>query len=220
MSKNIKNYNSEIEESELVYEALKNSALHCEDGIRTARIYMYAVYFALIAFGFNYRWMFLVSFFVLIAFQSMMNNDRIAVERISSYIRIFFESKRDDMHWSLLNKDEAHEAIYHAQYKNIGWYINHAGASILSMVSLLAMLTNTIYEYKSIDMIPSLTWVELMLGLLLCGLTVYINGKMYTSAIRGKNIISAIDDSIGSFYNRERQKLMNSMKLDESPEQE
>ena len=88
------------------------------------------------------------------------------------------------------------------------------------MVSLLAMLTNTIYEYKSIDMIPSLTWVELMLGLLLCGLTVYINGKMYTSAIRGKNIISAIDDSIGSFYNRERQKLMNSMKLDESPEQE
>lgn len=36
------------EENLIVYEAVKNTALRCEDCIRNARIYMYVAYFALL----------------------------------------------------------------------------------------------------------------------------------------------------------------------------
>lgn len=190
-----------IEENMAVYEALKNTALHCEDGIRNARIYMYTIYFTLLSLGFTYRWMFLVSFFVLIAFQTMINMDRVAVERVSSFIRIFFESKRNDMHWSLLNKDEDHLAAYRTQYQNIGWYINYAGASLLSVLSLLAMLITYLHDYN-ISEFPVTVWMELIIALLLCGLVIYINSRMYVSSVKHKDTIRVIDSSIEVFYNK------------------
>lgn len=113
-----------IQENMVVYESLKNSALHCEDGIRNARLQMYTVYFVMLPFSFAYHGIFLVTFIVLIAFQTIINTEKIAIERISSYIRVFFEEKRDDIHWSLLNKDSIHLDSYSKQYKNLGWYIN------------------------------------------------------------------------------------------------
>lgn len=190
-----------IKENIVVYEALKNTVLHCEDGIRNARIYMYTVYFTLLAFGFKYHWMHLVSFLVLIAFQTMINQDRIAIERISSYIRVFFEEKRNDMHWSLLNKDEVHLAIYRTQYKNLGWYINNSGASILAILSFGILIVTALKNY-SVSEIPYTILVELFIACLLCILVIYVNTKMYIDNIRNQNSIQILDDSIKSFYTR------------------
>ena len=59
----------------IVYESLKNTALHCEDGVRNAKIYMYVVYFTLLTIYFalplsnNYsHWLLLLSFLILITF--------------------------------------------------------------------------------------------------------------------------------------------------------
>ena len=91
-----------FEENIVIYEALKNTVLHCEDGIRNARIYMYSVYFVLLGIGFdNHRWIIFITFFVLIAFQTMINTDRVAIERVSSYLRIFFETKSTFGVWKL-----------------------------------------------------------------------------------------------------------------------
>lgn len=184
-----------------MYEAVKNTALHCEDGVRNAKIYMYTVYFAVLAFGFNHRWIHLVSFVVLIAFQSMINSDRIAVERASSFIRIFFESQRKDMHWSLLNKDPEHIATYRTQYQNIGWYINHFSASILASISLLIMLGTTFSDYELKD-IPCKIWAEVFIAVILYVLVIYINKKTYVSAEKHKDSIRVIDSSIKTFYEK------------------
>lgn len=42
-----------IAENMVVYEALKNTVLHCEDGIRNAKIQMYTVYFVMLPFSFT-----------------------------------------------------------------------------------------------------------------------------------------------------------------------
>lgn len=203
-----------IQENIVVYEALRNTVLHCEDGIRNAKIYMYTVYFALMSFGFKYRLLFLISFVVLIAFQAMINQDRLAIQRASSYIRVFFETKRDDMHWSLLNKDKSHATTYTEQYKNIGWYIDFAGASILSAFSfLIILITNLYYCRFRICKVPTIAWLEIVFAILLCGLTIYTNKKSYIVSTKNNAAIKIIDASVEDFYNRACTKYTFSRKI-------
>jgi hypothetical protein len=188
-----------IRENLIVYEALKNTTLHCEDGIRNARIYMYSVYFLVITFGVEYNWLFWVSFFVLIAFQTMMNIDRIAVERISSYIRVFFESKRDDMHWSLLNKDIQHLEAYQMIYKNIGWYIHTAGASILAGISFVAIIFISLDKYDIYNQ-PSAILLVVLMDVILFGAVLYVNSKVYINPKKDEAALSVLDSSVEKFY--------------------
>ena len=80
-----------MKENIAVYETLRNSIVSCEERIANEKIYMYVVYFAMLAFSFERSWMILVSYLVLIVFQTLINGDRMAVEKASTYIRIFFE---------------------------------------------------------------------------------------------------------------------------------
>lgn len=192
-----------IKENLAVYEALRNSILHCEDGIRNAQIYMYSVYFVLLGLGISLHPLLIVSFFVLIAFQTMINKDRIAIERISAYIRVFFESKRNDIHWESLNKNQKHITTYHKQYINIGWYINFASSSILALVSLVALILTILYNYNyKISEIEIIVWFEIVFSLFLCALTIYVNRSMFLDNKSNENIIIAIDKSITKYYNK------------------
>ena len=162
---------------------------------------MYTVYFTLLTLGFAYQWTLLISIFVLIIFQTMINNEKIAIERISSYIRVFFENQRDDMHWSLFNKDEEHLIAYRTQYQNIGWYIHCAGASILSAISMLTLVVTSIYHY-GIDGIPAIVWVELITAALMCGIVWFTNSKMYVNSLRNRSTITLLDNSVKEFYKK------------------
>lgn len=195
-------------ENLIVYEALKNTVLHCEDCGRNARIYMYVVYFALLTIYFTSpaavyqsHWLILLSFLVLITFQTMINSSSIAIERISSYIRIFFETKRNDMHWSLLNKDKEHLTFYNATYQNIGWHINYWGATLLAFVSLIIIIyqilsDHSICEWTIYDLI------EISAGCALFGLVFFVNKDSYINNEKHKDTISKLDKSIEEFYNK------------------
>lgn len=189
-----------IEENLIVYEALKNTALHCEDSIRNARIQMYTIYFVVLPFGFTYHWLFLLTFMILMAFQSIMNTERFAIERVSSYIRVFFEEKRDDMHWSLLNKDFKHLSTYSKQYRNIGWYINAYASSILAVIAFASMIAvyiiNQYYETRCISIFII---VQIIVALVLCIMTIFINTRYYDFK-NGKKTIEILDDGIRDFY--------------------
>lgn len=186
-------------ENMAVYEALKNTALHCEDGIRNAKIQMYTVYFVMLPFSFAYHGIFLVTFIVLIAFQAIMNTERIAIERASSYIRVFFEKKRDDMHWSLLNRNPEHVASYSKQYKNIGWYVNTYASSILAIISFISMVVVYTSQNYATGSIPLLAVFQICIALLLCILVIVVNSKYYDYRT-GQKMIDALDAGIQDFY--------------------
>lgn len=186
-------------ENMVVYEALKNTALHCEDGIRNARIQMYTVYFVMLPFSFTYHGIFFVTFIVLIAFQAMINTEKIAIERVASYIRVFFEETRNDMHWSLLNKNAEHLDSYNKQYRNIGWYINIYASSILAVISFTSMVVVCTTQNKAADNIPLSVCAQIGVALLLCIVTIVVNTKYYDFKT-GEDIISALDRGIRKFY--------------------
>lgn len=183
----------------IVYETLKNTALHCEDGMRNARIYMYVVYFTLLAFGRNYIDMLLVSFIVLIAFQSMINNDKYSIERIAAYILVFFETKREGMHWSKLNRDFNHLEIYKTQYQNVGWYINFYASSILALISLILIFANSLNQCEfELNRISVVGGIEIVIAIFLCFLVISINFKGNISRQTRK----IIEQSIITFYKK------------------
>lgn len=190
-----------IEENMAVYETLRDSIIHLEDGIQTAYVYMFTVYFALLALGYLYNeYIFLGSFFVLIVFQNIINTNRFSIERISSYIRVFLEERRNDIHWELLNKDAEHERIYHEHYRNIGWRIKTWGASILAVFSLFSM-ASAIFQVYGMESLPVKAWLELLAALFLCAMTIYINSE-YLSKAESRKGINDLDESIIKFYNK------------------
>ena len=185
-----------LKESDMVYKALRDSIIHCEDGMRSSRHCMYSVYFIMVTFAFQQRWVFLLSFLVLISFQSMINSGHLAVERMSTYIRVFFESKRDDIHWGRLNKDPKHTAV-----------INTASASLLAGASLIGMVTATFEAYgNNYRAFPPDAWVGMCTALLLFFLVLCINKKMYlngfSSESKDKATIAIIDMNLEEFYQR------------------
>lgn len=79
----------------IVYEMVRNTIISCEERVRNETIYMYVIYFAMLSFAFENNWLFLVTFIVLISFQSMMYADRLSIEKASAYIQVFL--KRADI---------------------------------------------------------------------------------------------------------------------------
>lgn len=187
-----------LEENIAVYETLRESIIHLEDCIQTAYINMFTVYFALLTLGFAVNaHLILISFFVLIVFQNTINTNNLYIQRISSYIRIFFENKRSDMHWELLNKDAEHIKVFHEQYRNMGWYIKTWEASVLSFISLI-LLAISIFQVYGMESLPVKAWMELFFAFFLFIVTIYINsGYSRNADIRKK--INELDESIGKF---------------------
>lgn len=186
---------SEHEENIAEYSALRDSIIQCESSIKNDTIYMYVIYFALIVLGFEHSWMLLVSFVVLIIFQTHINEDRIAIEKLSAFIRVFFENRREDIHWETLNKDLNRMKFYNKHIRNLGWYINKAGSSFLALVSFATLAIN-LFQVDGFQL-ENFSMIQMVLGLILTAIVIYINSKLY---IPDKTAITAhIDKDIEDF---------------------
>ena len=181
-----------MQENIVVYETLRNSIISCEERITNEKIYMYVVYFTLLAFGFEHRGMLLVSYLVLIVFQTLINGDRIAVEKASTYIRVFFE-ENSDIHWETLHKEQQHLKAYIEATRNVGWYIEKYGASLLALISFLVLLIISLQQYG----LPLGLVIELILAGLLCIVVIFINTKLY---INNGDTGGDLENSIREFY--------------------
>ena len=193
-----------IQENIVVYETLRNSIISCEERIANGKIYMYVVYFTLLAFGFEHRGMILVSYLVLIVFQTLINGDRMAVEKASTYIRVFFE-KNGDIHWETLHKEQRQLKAYITATRNIGWHIEKYGASMLALISFLVLLITSLQQY-SFCALPLELVIELILAALLYIVVIFINTRLY---INNGDTGGDLENSIREFYKKcyEQQKL-------------
>lgn len=180
-------------ENALVYETLRNSIISCEERIVTIKINMYIVYFAIFAFGVKYSELMFISFFVLITFQSLMNRERLAVEKTSMYIRIFFE-KNENIHWETLHKEKSHLKAYAEATRDFGWYIERFGASILASVSLLFLTSRNSFSGPIVMEIAKSAFA-IILFLIVCKL----NKKLY---INDGDTNHALENDMEAFYNQ------------------
>lgn len=179
-----------------VYETLRNSIISCEERIANETIYMYVTYFALFAFGFEHSWLFLVSFIALVVFQSLINSDRLAIEKASSYIRIFFEEVRGDINWECFNKDLAFVRNYSKRVQDAGWFIFKYSSSILAVISVGAIFYTVAKKYGyQVLLMPDI--VEGSVALVLCCFVFHINKKIYVN--HGDDDIELVGD-IRRFY--------------------
>lgn len=185
-------------ESPMVYEALRNSIVSCEERIRNETINMYVIYFTMFSFGFTYNWLFMVSCIVLISFQSMINADRLSIEKASTYIRIFFEENRADIHWESLHKDASHLYVYNAEIKNIGWYFDKYGSAILAIFSFFSLLISVL-KTPNISAINSVMISQLVITLVLVLIVIYMNCKYYINTGKKEDPIST---SIQRFHQK------------------
>ena len=199
---------SEPEENIAEYSALRDSIIQCENSIKNETLYMYVIYFALIVLGFEHSWMFLVSFVVLIIFQTHINEDRIAIEKVSAFIMIFFEQKREDIHWETFNKDLHGMQFYNNHIRNLGWYINKAGSTFLAAISLIALIITILQTDQ--DQITAFSAIQLMVGFILFLVVGYINSKLYTNS--KTFIIASIDNGLKDFKKREKEKYVSKKK--------
>ena len=140
----------------------------------------------------------MVSFVVLIIFQTLINEDRIAIEKVSAFIRVFFENPREDIHWETLNKDIDAMKFYNKRIRNLGWYINKTGSSFLAIISF-ATLTINLFQADGLQL-TVFSKIQMALGLILVASVIYINSKLY---IPDKTaIIANIDKDIENFRTR------------------
>lgn len=178
-------------ENIIVYEALRNSIISCEERINNEKIYMYVTYFALLAFGFDHSWTILLTYPVLIAFQSLINGDRMAIEKTSTYIRVFFENN-SDIHWETLHKDQRYLHAYSVATRNIGWFIEKHASSLLAIFSFL---TSLITFSQQCNYFFSL--LSLIFAFVLCIGVIIINMKLY---INNGDTGGELENSIREFY--------------------
>lgn len=178
-----------------VYETLRNNIISCEERITNEKIYMYVVYFALLAFGVERTGILMLSYLVLIVFQTMINRDRTAIEKASAYIRIFFEEK-GDIHWESLHKEQRHLRAYWTKTRNIGWYIEKFSSSLLALTTLLILLI-TFLQRSSFCKLPLNLALELIAALFLCIAVLFLNTRLYTN---NGDIGGEIENSIRLFY--------------------
>lgn len=166
-----------------VYETLRSSIISCEERIVNEKIYMYMAYFALMTFGIDRRWTVLFSYLLLIAFQTLINGEKMSVKRCSTYIRVFFENRNDSLiHWETLHTKENEDYIQSYVRKTRGaiWHhIEKFSASFLAITSLLILLFTSLQEYNFSELPSGLT-IEIIFSVLLCVFVIYINGKLYT----------------------------------------
>lgn len=182
-----------------VYEALRSSIVSSEDRIKNATVSMYVVYFAMLTFGFHYRWLLYISFMVLMIFQAMINDDRLAIEKTSIYIRIFFEEEGRSIHWESLHKDMDFLKAVRTRNRDIAWFLYHFGASCLSLVSFFALIVPLFQQYSRWEDTMTNHALSILAALGGCLLVVYINSRRYVN--KGE-VDSPITQSIRAFHQK------------------
>lgn len=187
-------------ENIVVYEALREHIIHKEDQIDNETIYMYVTYFALLAVGTIWNsWISLAPFISLIAFQSMINGDQWSVTKASLYIKIFFETERNDIHWELLHQDPFYLSVHFGTIKKtVGWHVCKYGSTFLAILSFLAILVPILHASNyQIDSISPASIIRITLALALCIVTVHVNRQYFSlcdSEGPSKNLAKVIND--------------------------
>lgn len=191
-----------MKENISVYEALRNHILHFQNAIMNETIYMYVVYITLFTLGFTYDWLFLVSFIVLLVFQSMINCHLWEIRKATIYIEVFFEKERDDIHWERLHRNPTYQLmVVKSKVRSVDWYIRKNGTSLLAILSFLSLLFMSIYNVNfQIQNLPMIAIIQILAALVLCMLTIYTNRLYFRIDGQGRHNNDALSKAINDFF--------------------
>lgn len=202
-----------MKENLVVYEVLRNHILQFQNAIINETINMYIVYFTLLSFGFSYIWLFLVSFIVLLVFQSMINCHLWEVRKATKYIEIFFEIPRYDIHWESLHRYHGYQsAVSKSKIRNMDWYIRNNGSSFLAILSLLSFLSVSIYNNGfQIQDLPITDIIGIASALILFVLVIHVNRLFFRIDSMGRNEDDELTTAINNFV---KEKILFSDEID------
>ena len=157
-----------IKESKAVYSSLRSEILLIEEMQRNVFLYMNSIFAVLYTLGVQFGHIFfLMTFIVLIPFQSKINYYSWAIRKMSIYIRVFFEETSDNIHWESFQTYPAFVRTAKYRANSIwGFFIRFSTALLGSLASkmcirdrifLLVMIFNTISisKYKLIDLLTA-----------------------------------------------------------------
>lgn len=84
------------EEQLYLYNSLRNEIISIEEVQRNVWIYMYILFCTLFVLGLQWsKYLFLVTYIVLIPFQCVINDYSWSISKLSAFIRVFIESESD-----------------------------------------------------------------------------------------------------------------------------
>ena len=170
-----------MEENMAVYEALRNELIRLQEATTNETIYMYITYFALLTFGYKYEWMLLVSFIVLIVFQSIITREWWLITKCSAYICTFFEIPRKDMHWESFHRFDKYKELNNKLDKELYWRIYRWSATFLAGVSLIALIILAFEKYSKNGF--SLSEVVIIIaGIILFHVVLFTNRRVFSKS--------------------------------------
>lgn len=125
-----------INENMQEYEALRNEIISMQEQQRNVWIYMYVLFGTLFVLGLQWsHYLFLVTYIILIPFQCVINDFLWSVSKISTYIRVFFENERQDMHWENLHIYDQYQTYYKNKSNSLAGLIRIFGSVHLGIIA-------------------------------------------------------------------------------------
>lgn len=160
------------------YDALRNEIVSMQEQQRNVWIYMYVLFSTIFILGIELSYnLFLITYIILIPFQTVINRYNWYIQKISTYIRVFYEEEYDDLKWECMHVSAGYKEYYKKLNSSILGKIRYTGASQLGFLSTGFYIGNLLianYNGKAF----ALNFVEIfliLLSILLFFLTVMLN---------------------------------------------
>lgn len=162
-----------------IYDSLRSEILLIEELQRNIWIAMYASYLTLFVVALEWSYyIFLLTYMVLIPFQSQILRYRWSIRRMSEYIIVFFEQQRKDMHWETFHNSDNFKKYYKKFNKNLASIFSGTGVIQLGGISTITLWGFIINRYvKGLN----ITWVDILCIILslFCMIIIIILNRQY-----------------------------------------
>lgn len=130
-----------------LYDSLRNEITTMESIQMNLWIAIYASYLTLFILAIELsHYILLLTFVILIPFQSQLLRYRWSIIRMSEYVKLFFELDRGDMHWELFHESE--ELVqYNLKFnKKLASILSYTVTVQLGLLSTTAFCSITLYQ--------------------------------------------------------------------------
>lgn len=108
---------------------------------------MYVLFNILFVLGIQWsHYLFLVTYIILIPFQCVINDFQWSVSKISTFIRVFFESERNDMNWESFHVYDIYLDYYKKKNNSLKGLIRISGSVHLGFIATGFFCGYTLHE--------------------------------------------------------------------------
>lgn len=172
---------NEICENEICeYESLRSEIVSQLETKRNIWIYMYVLYLTMFVLGIEVsRYFLLVTYIIIIPFQSAINSHARAIRIMSTYIRIFFEEQYSFINWETFCICKEYKDFRRTTYKGIRKVLHMGSVQLggLSTIFFIYLLLKEscyqgIFKLKCFDIL----FIIISISLFVC---VYLENKDY-----------------------------------------